>query len=113
MPSWKLAGLLALLVFAFWTVIPSSPSALSQTQASNPVSGGTDADVQVVSTLLPTGTQQIVVVDTSQRAMAVYHVDPADGKIQLKSVRQLDWDLKMEHFNGQAPLPSELREVSP
>ncbi len=69
--------------------------------------------VQLVSTLLPTGVQQIVVVDTESRTMAVYHVEPAQGKIQLKSVRQLGWDLQMEHFNGQAPLPGELRQVQP
>lgn len=72
-----------------------------------------DADITVVSTMLPTGTQQIVVVDTRQTTMAVYHVEPAQGKIQLKSVRNLVWDLRMEQFNAQAPLPSELRQVQP
>lgn len=70
-------------------------------------------NVQVVSTLLTSGTQQIVVVDTDTRTMAVYHVEPAQGKIQLKSVRNLVWDLKMEQFNAQTPLPSELRQVQP
>lgn len=76
--------------------------------------GSADArDVQVVSILLATGVQQIVVVDAKTRTMAVYHIEPAQGKIQLKSVRNLGWDLQMEQFNGQPPLPSELRQVQP
>ena len=110
MSTWKLPALFAVLLILLWISSSSTPNALSQTSTAAP----TDRDgVQVVSTLLPTGTQQIVVVDTADRAMAVYHVEPSDGKIQLKSVRQMDWDLRMEHFNGQSPLPSELRQVSP
>ena len=70
-------------------------------------------DLQIASTTLPGGTQQIVLLESGGRTMAVYHIDPAQGKIQLKSVRNLTWDLRMEQFNGQQPLPSELRQVEP
>lgn len=69
--------------------------------------------LEVVSSMLPSGVQQIVVVDSQNRAMAIYHVDPAQGKLVLRSVRNLSWDLSMEQFNGQAPLPSDLRQARP
>ncbi len=69
--------------------------------------------LEVLSSLLPSGVQQIVVVDSQNRSMAIYHIDPALGKLVLRSVRNLTWDLSMEQFNGQAPLPSDLRQARP
>lgn len=95
-----------------WSI--GSNALLSQTlggKPASPSSGGDD--LQLVSSLLPSGTQQIVVLDTAGRSMAIYHIEPAQGKIQLKSVRNLSWDLRMEHFNGLSPLPNELRQVEP
>jgi len=87
--------------------LPPRPDSLRGGASS--VSSSTSSDLQVVSTILPTGVQQIVVTDPKARVMAVYHVDAAQGKLQLKSVRSLRWDLGMEEFNGESPLPSELR----
>src|SRR5829696_5283374 len=49
------------------------------------------------------GRQQITLVDPRQRVMAVYHVDRATGALQLKSVRNVQWDLSMEEYNAGAP----------
>lgn len=68
--------------------------------------------MQVVSQANVNGVQQLVVLDQSQRSLAVYHVD-ATGHVQLRSVRTLVWDLRMEEFNGQTPTPSELKRVQP
>ena len=96
-----------------WLVGSPSSSLRSQTIVGD-ASGDTGAEaLKVVSSMLPNGMQQIVVVEASGRTMAVYHVEPAQGKIQLRSVRNLTWDLRMEQFNGQSPLPSELRQVQP
>jgi len=76
-------------------------------------SGSGGAEMQVLSTLLPTGVQQIVVVDPRAHTMAVYHIEPTTGKIQLKSVRNVRLDLAMEEFNATAPLPSEMRLLKP
>ena len=73
----------------------------------------TGTDVQTISVLLPNGVQQVVIHDTRAQTMAVYHIEGGGGRIQLKSVRDLTWDLKMEHFNGQSPLPAELRQMQP
>lgn len=79
----------------------------SQTGASLPVA----PTMHMISTTF-NGGQQIVVLDQSIRSLAVYHVDTV-GNIQLRSVRSLVWDLRMEEFNGQAPTPSELKRVQP
>lgn len=102
-------GLVTLAGTFAWLVLDSSGTVHSQTSAS----GLADSGLQVISTMLPTGTQQLVVVDAQARTLAVYQIEPGQGKIQLKSVRALTWDLKMEQFNAQSPLPSELKQVQP
>ncbi len=79
--------------------------------APNAVGNASGEPLQVFSSMLATGSQQMVVVDSANRTLAIYHVDPAQGKLTLKSVRNLTWDLSMEQFNGQTPLPSDLRQA--
>jgi hypothetical protein len=43
--------------------------------------------------------------------MCIYHVDPATGVVALKSVRNIQWDLMMDEFNGVSPLPREIRSM--
>jgi hypothetical protein len=43
--------------------------------------------------------------------MAVYHIDTNSGKIVLKSVRNIHYDLKMIEFNGTDPLPGEIQSM--
>jgi hypothetical protein len=101
------SGLLALFVVAgTWLEVFSQPAAPVQ-------SSSADGQMQVLSTLLPTGVQQIVMVDSQNRTMAVYHIEAMTGKIQLKSVRSLRLDLNMEEFNATTPLPSEMRLLKP
>jgi hypothetical protein len=84
-------------------------SLFSQSGAQLPAPG---PGIQVVSNMSTNGMQQLVVLDQSQRSLAVYHIDGI-GNVQLRSVRTLVWDLRMEEFNGQAPTPSELKRVQP
>lgn len=57
------------------------------------------------------GASMVTVVDGRQRVMAVYRVDPANGRIKLLSVRNLVYDLQMMHLNGENPLPQEIRSL--
>ena len=57
------------------------------------------------------GRQQITLVDPRQRVMAVYHIDKATGMLQLKSVRNVQWDLTIEDYNTQAPAPRDIRAL--
>ena len=95
-------GLALLVVAALWLDLFSQHVTAPQT--GNPAS-----ETQVLSTLLPNGVQQVLIVDTRLQTLAVYHVDPAMGKIQLRSVRNLQMDLAVEDFNTLEPLPREMR----
>ena len=58
------------------------------------------------------GRQQITLVDTRTRSLAVYHLDRTTGAIALKSVRQVQWDLQMDDFNSASPTPREIRALT-
>ena len=55
--------------------------------------------------------QLITVLDPRQHVMCVYHVDLATGKIALRSVRNIHWDLQMMYLNNESPLPLEIRSL--
>ncbi len=55
--------------------------------------------------------QQLIVIEPGQKVVAVYHVDSQTGKVALKSVRQFHWDLQIADFNGEKPLPREIRQM--
>lgn len=99
----------------FWLLSPSLATRHGQTAYSqqSAESRGLEGALQIQSALLPGGVQQLSVLDPQAKSLAVYHIEPTSGKLQLKSVRNLRWDLQMEHFNGQSPLPSELRQAQP
>jgi hypothetical protein len=53
----------------------------------------------------------VVAVDSQNRSLAVYHVDLITGKLALKSVRNVTWDLQMRDFNTEDPLPQDIRSA--
>jgi hypothetical protein len=53
--------------------------------------------------------QMLAVVDPRQQVLSVYHIDLLTGKIALKSVRKIQWDLQITDFNTENPLPQEIR----
>lgn len=63
------------------------------------------------TTTTPNFQQQIVLVDTATKTMAVYHVSPDTGLIALKSVRRMDGDLALDEFNGTDPTPTKVRAI--
>lgn len=64
-----------------------------------------------LATPLDDGRQMLLVVDQQNRALAIYHVDPANGTLTLKSTRDVSWDLLIEDFNCQEPRPSALKKM--
>ncbi|RMF44576.1 MAG: hypothetical protein D6753_02245 [Planctomycetota bacterium] len=104
---WVLGGVLV--GIAAWGWVPAPRTA--QSQGTVPQASG--ENLQVFSSTLPNGGQQIVVIEPVTQTMAVYHIAGAEGRIQLKSVRRIAWDLRMEQFNGEPPSPSEIRAVQP
>ncbi len=57
------------------------------------------------------GSQLVTVIDPNRRAMGVYRVDAATGKLALCSVRNIHWDLQMMYLNNEQPLPQEIRSL--
>jgi hypothetical protein len=55
--------------------------------------------------------QWLYLIDTKSRAFAVYRVDPTSSKgtVKLEASRQYQWDLKLEHYNNQAPEPDAIK----
>ena len=56
--------------------------------------------------------QQVTVIDPRSRTMCVYHIGLSSGQIALKSVRKIQWDLRMTDFNGTKPLAGEMKALS-
>lgn len=50
-----------------------------------------------------------VVYDPQQQVLGVYHVDRVSGEIELKSIRQIRWDLEMLHYQGKGILPEDIK----
>lgn len=61
---------------------------------------------------LDDGRQMLLLLDQQSRCLAIYHVDPVAGTVQLKSTRDLTWDLMIEEFNAQEPRPSSLKKMA-
>ncbi len=102
----------AIIVCQWWSNLFSQTGYVANPISSLPATAATTPpSIQVVSTTLPNGLQQIVLVETNSRVMSVYQIPPQDGKIQLKSVRNLSSDFALEEFNAMTPLPSELRQI--
>ena len=67
------------------------------------------SELIVVPTALGENGQMLTVVDPRRQVMAVYHIDLKTGKIALKSVRKIQWDLQITDFNNENPLPQEIQ----
>jgi hypothetical protein len=68
--------------------------------------------ILMTTSLLADGRQQVVVTDTNAKTMAIYEVEPVTGKVLLRSVRDIKWDLQMEQFNATSPTPGEIRNMA-
>ena len=62
----------------------------------------------LVTTSPGTTGQWLFLIDAKSQALAVYRFDPSNpkGSLKLEAARQYEWDLKLEHYNNQAPEPS-------
>jgi hypothetical protein len=89
---------------------PATPAAMPRNAAIAPAQVATTGTSMMASVILANGFQQIAVVEPSKSSMAVYHIDPATGEIQLKSVRKMDADFMLEEFNLSEPTPSTIRK---
>lgn len=96
----------------------SNNPAMPPANAGNPNAGvvaiapahvGSAGSVMMASSLLSNGSQQMVIYDQAKQTLAVYHIVPSTGDIQLKSVRKTDADFALQEYNLTSPTPSEIR----
>ncbi len=87
---------------AFGGVTPGATAELPQNRAKSGVT------CQILPN--PQGHYTAFVFDAVRGVLAVYMIDSSTGQINLKSVRQVSWDLRLEEFNTNQPLPSDLRD---
>ena len=69
-----------------------------------------NASMLMNTNLLAQG-NQVILIDSTRKVMAVYMVSPDSGSIQLKSVRDLQADFQLEEFNGSDPSPAKVRGI--
>jgi len=84
-----------------------APRPLDPTRA--PLAAGEAGGTIAFATSAPASSGQFLyLVDTKARAFAVYRVEPNNpkGTVKLEAARQYEWDLRLEHYNNQAPEPS-------
>jgi hypothetical protein len=96
----------AALVTAAVALLSQRDEVLAQRVAAAPAGSG-----DLIAMPLSSGDkgQLLTVIDPRLQTIGVYAIDPASGKISLRSVRNIHWDLQMSDFNGENPLPKEIR----
>ncbi|MDO4549828.1 MAG: hypothetical protein Q4C96_01085 [Planctomycetia bacterium] len=55
--------------------------------------------------------QQITIIDPKQRSLCVYHININTGQIELRSARDIKWDLQLNYLNSKKPLPHEIKGI--
>ena len=88
----------------------SRPAEANKGAGNRPIAGG---EVNGTLALITTAgaAQWLYLIDTKDRAFALYRVDPTNPKgiVKLEASRQYRWDLKLEHYNNQAPEPDAIK----
>jgi hypothetical protein len=82
-----------------------------RSQAARPITGGDSNGTLALITSSGGPVQWLYLIDTKTRAFAVYRIDPTStkGTVKLEASRQYQWDLKLEHYNNQAPEPDAIK----
>lgn len=90
-------------------------SQLTTTSAqANPLDAATstthNSQLLMTSTVLETGTQ-ITIIDVKSKAICVYLIERATGRIQFLSTRNAHWDFQLDEYNSGNPTPREIKQL--
>jgi hypothetical protein len=98
-----LPGLMAGLALAWWS---GGHGPTARVQGATSGTGSNDV-IAFTEPVVGKPTQLLYLIDTKQRAFAVYRIEPAgsngSGSAKLEAVRKFEYDLKLTEFNNQAP----------
>jgi hypothetical protein len=84
----------------------------TKSQGARALAGGDSNGTLALITSSSTGPAQwLYLIDTKDRSFALYRIDPNNSKgiVKLEASRQYRWDLKLEHYNNQAPEPDAIK----
>ena len=105
-------GILVGMGFVMAAVAVAEPRGDVYAQRGTPAATATaGTELIVVSTSVGEKCLMLTVVDPRRRVISVYHIETATGKIALKSVRDIQWDLQITDLNNENPLPQEIRSL--
>ncbi len=91
-----------------------SPDAARVPQGQGRLLASGEANGTLAMVTAPGGSAQwLYLIDTKTHAFAIYRVDPSNlkGSVKLEAARQYQWDLKLEHYNNQAPEPAAIESM--
>jgi hypothetical protein len=83
----------------------------AQRVPSVPVPGAGDLMVVPITPGDKAQGQLLAVIEPRQQVMSVYRIDGNTGKIALRSVRNLHYDMLMTNYNNEPPLPQEIQTL--
>jgi hypothetical protein len=103
---------LGLMAAAVVAVAEQRGEVYAQRATAPPVPGAVaGSELIVVPTSLGERGQMLTVIDPRQRVLCVYHIDLPSGKIALKSVRNIQWDLQVTDLNNEPLRPLEIQSM--
>ena len=101
--AYALPGVVVGLALAWWGG-GHGPTARAQAAVPAADPNGT---IAFTTTSNGSSTQLLYLIDTKQKAFAVYRVDPAGskggGSVKLEAARKYEFDLQLNEFNNQQP----------
>jgi hypothetical protein len=112
--AWGLIPLVGLVLAVWGALAWQNPAAAQRPQApaiNVPDRHTPSGELIALSFDAGGGRQHITLIDPRTRMMGVYAIDPANGELSLRSVRNAHWDLQMDEFNGTNPSPREIRSL--
>ena len=90
-----------------WTNAFSAQPPFSASRTDRPAATGG----QMIAVPFDGPTRQLVLIDPARRVVAVYQIDPTNGTVTLKSVRNTRWDFELKDYNGSRPSPEEIEAL--
>lgn len=102
--TWVGGGVIAAAVWAWSAMAPAAYTADSPT-------GFASRELVTHFQDQATGPTILTVVEPQTHALAVYHINRETGEIALKSVRNIQQDLRLPEFNSAGISPDEIRRT--
>ncbi len=92
-------------------VLDRGTEAQAQWPPSSASRAGSSGELIALSSPAGDACDLVTVIDPKARTMCVYQIEKATGKIALRGVRNISWDLQMTYYNNEKPLPQDVQAM--